>query len=239
MEPDLSYEIFPLGDSAVTIDLGNRICGKLNNKVLAMQQWLISHPFEWIKDIILGYSSVSILYDPIIIHKKHKLKTTAFEFVKTTLEKAYEDSSISAVQQCEEAEIPVCYEESFGTDLPFIATAKQLSVEEVINIHLSQTYRVYMMGFLPGFPYMGEVDKRIQVPRKQKPETVQAGSVGIAGGQTGIYPLDSPGGWQIVGRTPVHLFQPNETTPVKLRAGQSVKFYRVSLTEFDQLAFHQ
>jgi len=239
MEPDLSYEIFPLGDSAVTIDLGNRICGTLNNKVLAMQQWLTSHHSEWMRDIILGYSSISILYDPVIIHKKHKLKTTAFDFVKTTLQKAFEDSSTAAVQQREEVELPVCYEESFGTDLPFIAESKQLTVEEVINIHLSQTYRVYMMGFLPGFPYMGEVDKRIQVPRKQKPEAVRAGSVGIAAGQTGIYPLDSPGGWQIVGRTPVSLFQPNEMSPVKLRAGQSVRFHRVSLTEFDRLAFHK
>jgi inhibitor of KinA len=239
MEPDLSYEIFPLGDSAVTIDLGNRICGTLNNKVLAMQQWLTSHPCEWIRDIILGYSSISILYDPIIIHKKYKLKTTALDFVKTTLEKAYKASPISNAQPREEVDLPVCYDESFGTDLSFIAKSKQLSIEEVINIHLSQVYRVYMMGFLPGFPYMGEVDKRIQVPRKQKPEPVHAGSVGIAAGQTGIYPLESPGGWQIIGRTPIDLFQPNETSPVRLRAGQSVRFYQVSLTEFDQLASHK
>ena len=232
----MSYEIFPLGDSAVTIDLGNRICGTLNNKVLTMQQWLKLHPFDWIKDIIVGYSSISIVYDPVLIYKKNKLRTTAFAFVKETLEKIYLDSKDSFVQHREEVELPVCYDEPFGTDLSFIAESKQLSVEEVIGIHLSRTYRVYMMGFLPGFPYMGEVDKRIQIPRKQKPEPVHAGSVGIAAGQTGIYSLDSPGGWQIVGRTPITLFQPNETSPVRLHAGQSVRFYRVSVAEFSELA---
>jgi inhibitor of KinA len=237
MEQNIPYEIFSLGDSAITIDLGNRICGALNAKVLAMQDWLDLHPFEGMKDLILGYSSLSILYEPGVVHKKQKLKTSAFSFVKGKLEEAFKESKNSVVQEREEQVLlPVCYDEAFAPDLSFIATSSQLSIEEVIAIHLSKSYRVYMMGFLPGFAYMGEVDERIQVPRKEKPEPVMAGSVGIANAQTGMYPLDSPGGWQIIGRTPVKLFEANNNQPVKLHAGQFVRFHRISQSEFHQLA---
>jgi len=236
MEQDITYDIFPLGDSAVTIDLGNRICGILNNKVLAIQQWIALHPFEGMKDLILGYSSLSVLYDPIIVLKKQKVKTGAFEFVKSILEKAFLESENAFVPNREEILLPVCYDEPFGPDLSFIADTKQISIEEIITIHLSKTYRVYMMGFLPGFAYMGEVDQRIQVQRKAKPQAVIAGSVGIANGQTGIYPLDSPGGWQVIARTPVKMFDIDNAQPVKLHAGQSVRFHRINQYEFAQIA---
>jgi inhibitor of KinA len=239
MEQDIPYDIFPLGDSAITIDLGNRICATLNDKVLAIQQWMTTHPFEGLKDMILGYSSLSILFDPIVIQRKQKSKVTAFQFVKEKLETAFSESEISYVQNREEIMLPVCYDAPFGPDLSFIAEMKQMSVEEIISIHLSKPYRIYMMGFLPGFAYMGEVDKRIQVPRKQKPEAVMAGTVGIANGQTGIYPLDSPGGWQVIARTPIKLFDAEGEQPVKLRAGQSVRFHRINETEFHYLASQQ
>ena len=236
MEQNIPYEIFSLGDSAVTIDLGNRICGRLNAKVLAMRHWLGSHPFEGMKDLILGYSSLSVLYDPTVVHKKQKLKTSVIQFVKGKLEEAFAESANSVVQEREEILLPVCYEEMFAPDLSFIARSSQLSIEEVIAIHLSKSYRVYMMGFLPGFAYMGEVDERIQVPRKSKPEPVMAGSVGIANAQTGMYPLDSPGGWQIIGRTPIKLFDVDNIEPVRLHAGQFVRFHRISHSEYHQLA---
>jgi inhibitor of KinA len=140
------------------------------------------------------------------------------------------------VDRREEVTIKVCYNEQFGSDLPFISETTHLNVEEIIDIHLSKQYRLYMIGFLPGFAYMGELDERIQVPRKQKPEAVVAGSVGIASGQTGIYPLDAPGGWHIIGRTPMKLFDPHDSNPVKLKAGQLVSFQRISLSEFEQLS---
>jgi inhibitor of KinA len=235
MEQTSPYEIFPLGDSALTFDLGNKICSELNQKVIAMQEWFSRHAFEGLKDVILGYSSLTIIYDPFVVQKKNKITATVFSFVKEKLESAFENTIESVSKNGEQIEIPVCYDGDFGLDLPLIAETSQLSIEEIIELHLSTVYRVYMMGFLPGFAYMGKIDERIQVPRKQKPVDVMAGSVGIAGGQTGIYPLDSPGGWQIIGRTPVKLFDPNAELPVKLKAGQHVRFKRIDVSEFEPL----
>lgn len=116
---------------------------------------------------------------------------------------------------------------------------KKISLQELIDLHSSCEYRIYMIGFLPGFAYMGEVDPKLQIGRKDIPVQVAAGSVGIAGLQTGIYPLDSPGGWQIIGRTPHLLFNKDDDPSVKLYAGQRVKFYPIDEPEFDQLIFDQ
>ena len=235
MEQTIPYEIFPIGDSALTIDLGNRICVRLNEKAIAMQDWFLQHPFEGLKDVILGYSSLTLLYDPFLVKKKNKLATTAYAFVKEKLEFVFSKTIDPIHSNGEEIILPVCYDEKFGRDLKFISTTNNLSIEEIIELHASTVYRVYMMGFLPGFAYMGEIDQRIQVPRKQKPENVLAGSVAITGAQTGIYPLDSPGGWQIIGRTPVKLFEAGSTPPVKLKAGQQVRFSRITVSEFQDL----
>jgi inhibitor of KinA len=129
--------------------------------------------------------------------------------------------------------IPVCYDPSFGYDLYSVAEEKQLTVEEVIKVHTSEVYRVYMIGFLPGFPYMASVNERIEVSRKPKPRTlVKSGSVGLAGRQTGIYPMDSPGGWQIIGRIPMKLFDRNRPGSQIIKAGDYVQFYPIALKEF-------
>jgi inhibitor of KinA len=128
--------------------------------------------------------------------------------------------------------IPVCYDPEFGPDLENLAREKNITTEDVIRIHTSKPYRVFMLGFLPGFAYMGEVDERISMSRKNQPVPVAAGSVGIAGKQTGIYPLLSPGGWQIIGRTPVHLFNKEKEQTTLLKAGDRVQFIPVSKNEF-------
>jgi inhibitor of KinA len=128
--------------------------------------------------------------------------------------------------------IPVCYEGEYAPDLEGVAKEKGLSKEEVIGLHTSVIYRVYMIGFLPGFPYMGRTDPRLEIARKKQPVSVWAGGVGIAGIQTGIYPLNSPGGWQIIGRTPMPLFNRHEDPPIRVQAGDSVQFYPVSKKEF-------
>ena len=133
--------------------------------------------------------------------------------------------------------IPVCYEGTFALDLSLLAHQKNLTVEEVIQIHTKTTYQVYMIGFLPGFAYMGKVDEQIQISRKEKPRTfVAAGSVGIAGEQTGIYPVDSPGGWQVIGKTPIKMFDIAQTNPCYLRPGDEVRFIPITLTEFQQIS---
>ena len=129
--------------------------------------------------------------------------------------------------------IPVCYEQEFAPDIHSLASGNNVSVEEVIALHVSKIYRVYMLGFLPGFSYLGEVDERIATPRKPTPQPVAAGSVGIAGKQTGIYPFASPGGWQIIGRTPLTIFDPHAGDDAALlRAGDRVQFFSITANEF-------
>ncbi len=226
------FVIFPIGDNAVTIDLGNRINELLNRKVLGMQQWLSERALEGVKDLIIAYSSLTIFYDPVLIRKKHLISSTVFQFIKSKLEDAWANASPSDETPGDLLmRIPVCYDNDFGFDLDFIADSKRLSKEEIIQLHVSKIYRVYMIGFLPGFSYLGEVDEKLIISRKQTPVPVPAGSVGIAGSQTGIYPLNCPGGWQIIGRTPLRLFNPSMAIPVTLKPGDYVQFYPITREE--------
>ncbi|MBO9202227.1 MULTISPECIES: 5-oxoprolinase subunit PxpB [Niastella] len=226
------YKIFPLGDSAVTFDMGNSISEPLNQKALAMQHWLLAHPFEGLKDCLVAYSSLTVLYNPVLIKKYYNPASTAYAWVADKLQQAFEKTVQTKQAARELIQIPVCYEAGYGPDLAALARSTQLTEQEVVAIHTDTIYNVYMIGFLPGFSYMGEVDERIAAPRKQTPSPVLAGSVGIAGSQTGIYPLNSPGGWQIVGRTPLRLFDPFAPEPVKLQAGDRVQFYAITKEEF-------
>lgn len=197
-----------------------------------MQQWLLVHPFEGMKDCLVAYSSLTVLYNPVIIKKYYKPGTTVFAWVADRLQEAFDKALQSTTGTRDVIRIPVCYEEPYAPDLANLARQQQLTEQEVIKLHTSRVYNVYMIGFLPGFSYMGEVNEQIAVPRKQHPTQVKAGSVGIAGSQTGIYPLNSPGGWQIIGRTPLRLFEPFVPEPVKLQAGDKVQFYSISKQEF-------
>ncbi len=228
------YTIFPLGDSAATIDLGNTINNFLNDKIIAMQHWMLANSFPGQKDIIVAYSSLTIIYDPVVIRQHFRPATTIFEWVKAKLQAAFNQSGIQTVSESAIVHIPVCYEPGFGVDLYAMAASKQLSAEEIIELHTARTYRVYTIGFLPGFSYMAEVDERLITPRKIRPAPVAAGGVGIAGAQTGIYPLNSPGGWHIIGRTPVKQFDAATKELVKLKVGDRVQFYRIGREEYEK-----
>ncbi len=230
------YTIFPLGDSAITIDLGNHIDEKLNDKVLAMNEWLIAHRFEGFTDTIAAYSSLSVFYDPVKVRSYYPASSGAFAFVKQVLRDAWTQSFALPAAVREPVRIPVCYEPAFGPDLGFVALQKGLDADETIRLHCQPVYRVYMIGFLPGFAYLGEIDKKLETARKSRPTAVVAGSVGITGRQTGIYPLNSPGGWQIIGRTPLRLFDAAASNPVLLKTGDHVSFYPVSPEEFGRIA---
>ena len=217
--------IYSLGDSAITLDLGNCIDEDLNTRALAIYDWLEGHPLEGVIDRIVAYSSVSVFFDPTRVRGR-----TA---VSEWLWKAWQQTvTVPPAIDGRDIRIPVCYEGEYAPDLDAVARQKGLSCEEIIDIHCSVTYRIYMIGFLPGFPYMGKIDPRLEIPRKPRPMPVIAGGVGIAGLQTGIYPLNSPGGWQIIGRTPMHLFDRDTDPPILLRTGDRVRFYRVSRSEF-------
>ena len=237
---DYNINIFPLGDSGITFDLGNFFSIELNLRVRNMQVWLKQDLKEIVKDVICGYTSVTLIYDPVMIKRKFNPAGTAFEAMRNKLVLAWEATADWDLdRQTELIRIPVCYDLEFGQDLEFVARTKNLSVPEIIRIHHEKIYYIYLIGFLPGFSYMAEVDENLLMPRKMNPVIVAPGSVGISGRQTGIYPLQCPGGWQILGRTPLKLFDQHLADPVKLRAGQQVQFYPISRDEFDYEWFRE
>lgn len=234
-QPDHSYRIFPLGDCAITIDFGNRIDEKINEYVIyRFNEWQ-QNPIEGITEIVPAYSSLTLFYDLSKV-KKIAPGSSAFEWVKQRADERLKQKPYLTTENKNTFRVPVCYDDAFAPDLPPLLTTKNISAEEFITLHTNKIYKVYMLGFLPGFPYLGEVDQKIEMPRKSKPANVAAGSVGIAGRQTGIYPLDSPGGWQIIGRTPVKLFDAEKEEPTLLKAGDSIEFYAISMDEFMKLA---
>jgi inhibitor of KinA len=204
---------------------------------------LQAHRYPGFLDIIVAYSSVSIYYDPTVVRcSKLNNSNGVYYGLEGLLIRAWEETDemtdeTGEGQQTSEAKghffrIPVCYEREYAPDLEGVAKEKGLSQEEVVGLHTSVIYRVYMVGFLPGFPYMGRTDARLEIGRKKQPVSVKPGGIGIVGVQTGIYPLNSPGGWQIIGRTPMPLFNLHEDPPIRLQAGDRVEFYPVSKKEF-------
>ena len=185
------------------------------------------------KDIIPAYTTITVVYDIAAIRKI--TNTAAYKYISEQIEKAISECDWKNESSPREIIIPVCYDISLGIDLPEMSNQKNISIEEIISIHTSSTYNVYMLGFLPGFAYMGIVDDKIATPRLSKPRTnVPAGSVGIAGNQTGIYPLDSPGGWNIIGQTPLQMFDAKKEKPCLVKPGDRIKFIPISLDEFHQ-----
>lgn len=180
--------------------------------------------------VIPAYDSLYIEFSPTFILKQGADRLDAFikEQVQTFFQ-AFGDELHTQTDAVAVVTIPVCYDDRLGNDLDDMCASLNLSKDEIIALHSSRLYQVYMLGFLPGFPYMGEVDERIAFPRKSKPQTVKAGAVGIAGQQTGIYPSISPGGWNIVGHTPIDLFDANAVMPTLLQPGQFVQFTPVDL----------
>jgi inhibitor of KinA len=228
------YKIYALGDSAATIDFGPVISEEIHHRVMYMHQWIMRHRFPGLLDCIPAYSTLTLTYNTALIKKSGRQGDTVFNWVKQQLELACAQA-INPVSQSNYStlHVPVCYEEPFGIDSNAVLKEKGISKEELIHLHTSKTYLVYMIGFLPGFPYMGVVDEKLMMSRKQEPIAVTAGSVGITGRQTGIYPFNSPGGWQIIGRTPLCLFDSQkELQPSLLRAGDRVRFYAIDAASF-------
>jgi inhibitor of KinA len=225
-----TYRIFPLGDSAITIDFGNCIDPAINKKVISLFHYLQSNPPEGMVETVPAYSSLTVYYDVVHIKVK-KTILSAYDYMRENIETLLSLDIYEESQMSNHIRVPVCYD---GEDIEWVAQHKNMTIEEIVHIHSETMYSVYMLGFLPGFPYMGETDKRIAVPRKQHPRLkVEAGSVGIAGRQTGIYPFASPGGWQIIGRTPLKIFDAGRESLVLISAGDTVQFYPISKDEFE------
>lgn len=223
---DKDFKIFPLGTNALTIEFGNAISVALNNKVLNLFQHFENNSFEGLIETVPAYSSFSIFYNVSKVRKNFPEYKTAFDAVKNFAENALQSARDLKKNVPRVIEIPVDFSKEFALDLDFIAVNNNLAPQKVIEFFTADYYRVFMLGFLPAFAYMGEVDEKIAAPRKQTPRLkVPPGSVGIAGRQTGIYPFESPSGWQIIGKTDFELFTPNAENPCALQAGDLVKFY--------------
>jgi KipI family sensor histidine kinase inhibitor len=212
------------GESALIIELGDEIDVECNERVIALSEEMRS--IDGVSEILPTYRSLLVHYDPLI--------TSFDELVENGKEKMR--TLKMRRMRGKTFEVPVCYGGDLGPDLGFVARHNSMSEEEVMRAHGSRDYRIYMMGFLPGFPYLGGMDERIAAPRLEKPRTkIPAGSVGIAGKQTGIYPLESPGGWRIIGRTPMRLYDPDAEDPVPMRAGDTIRFVRIEREEYEEV----
>lgn len=226
---DNEIRMFPLGDSALTVEFGNVISTELNKKAIALADLFEQSPFPGLIECVPAYASTTVFYDLAAVRRNFPNFTSAFEAVKSLASAALSDLIDGKTETPQTHTIPVHFDDASALDLKFVSETSGLSRNEVIYTFTERTYRVFMIGFLPGFPYMGEVDDRIAVPRKESPRMlVPKGSVGIAGKQTGIYPLASPGGWQVLGRTDVEMFTPNSEHPSFLRSGDMVRFIRDS-----------
>jgi inhibitor of KinA len=209
-------KIVPLGDSALLVQLGDEIDVKLNQQVHALAALINSSRFEGVIETVPAYTTLLVYYDPSI---------RSFGQIKNYLRKKITQVTDTESRKRKRVEIPVKYGGEYGIDLESVSHHCQLQMEDVIRIHSQKTYTVFMMGFTPGFPYMGKLDNTIVVPRLEAPRTrVPAGTVAIAGLQTGIYPIDSPGGWQLIGWTPLRLFDPESESPFLFSPGDEVKF---------------
>jgi len=235
VEKPFPYRIYPIGDQALTMDFGNLINDEINGQVMSLFYWLKEEDLHGIKDIIPAYASISVVYDAALIRKRAGIGS-AYHYMEQYLINAVQQLDLLALPITTELRIPVCYHQSLAPDIVELCEEKQLELDELVAIHISRTYRVYMIGFLPGFAYMGSLDERIVAPRKQTPRThVAAGSVGIAGVQTGIYPFASPGGWQLIGQTPINLFNANSEMPSFFQPGNLVQFEPITLDQFHHL----
>lgn len=208
--------IVPFGDSSALIQLGDEIDLEINQHVHALAQLIEASSINGVIESVPAYATLLVHYNPLVLsfaQIKDRLRVKISQIEETTSRKP------------RQVEVPVRYGGEFGVDLEHVARHLHLSVEDVIRIHSKKIYTVYMMGFTPGYPYMGKLDDALAMSRLETPRTrVAAGTVAIAGSQTGIYSIESPGGWRLIGWTPLKLFDPESDSPFLFSPGDEVKF---------------
>jgi inhibitor of KinA len=229
--------IEPLGDRAVLIGLGDAIREETHRLVRAVCVRLEERPVPGMTEYVPAYASVAVHYDPgLVAGAGPGAGDLPFERMAAALRALLAEVRTEELPAPRTVEIPVCYGGEWGPDLDDVARHHGLAADEVVRLHTGGDYRVYLLGFAPGFPYLGGLPERIATPRRATPRTrVPARSVGIGGGQTGIYPMESPGGWHLIGRTPLRLFAPEREPPALLRMGDRVRFRAVTPDELRAL----
>jgi KipI family sensor histidine kinase inhibitor len=218
--------ILPAGDAALLVELPARIDPATSGRVIALARAVRRSRPGLLRDVVVGYCSMTVYFDP--------LATDAGQ-LRSELQALAAELPESAPEEGASFEVPVCYGGEYGPDLADVAAFAKCSNDEVIALHTGVSYRVYVVGFVPGFPYMASVDSRIAMPRRATPRTrVPAGSVAIAAGQTGIYPTETPGGWHLIGRTNVKPYDPTRPAPFLFQPGDHVRFRAIGRSELQQ-----
>ena len=224
MKPTIS----PVGDRAISIDFGQVIDPTINRHIRQTIEQIKEFQLDGIIELVPTYCALLVEYDAMLYSY-----SDICNIIEPTLEEGMTDTINELVTV---VEVPTVYGGEFGPDLSFVATHNHLSEDEVVSIHSGTDYLVYMLGFIPGFTYLGGMDPRIATPRLSSPRTlIPAGSVGIAGEQTGTYPSDSPGGWQIIGRTPVTMYDMSKAQAALLNAGDYVRYVPIDESEFHRI----
>lgn len=222
-----NIRILTAGDSSLLIEFGNEISPEINRRIAAVVELMREQHIEGVVDVIPAFCSLLVNYDP---------RVAGYEKMKKRLESLVRVDIKVGQTKRKIFEIPVLYGGEYGPDLASIAGHAGIGEDEVIAIHSSKDYLIYMLGFLPGFCYLGGLDERIHTPRLSNPRLrIRAGSVGIGGSQTGIYPLDSPGGWQLMGMTPVKTYDPERETPILVEAGNYIRFVPIDEKQYKQI----
>lgn len=216
------------GDTSVLVEFGNEISTEINAHIRAFNIALEKKGLPGIVETVPTYRSLTVHYRPEVIR---------FEKLRDALKALLGSLDEVEIPPASVVEIPVLYGGEMGPDIGFVAEHNNKTIEEVVRIHSAPEYLIYMLGFTPGFPYMGGMSAEIATPRLTSPRVkIPGGSVGIAGSQTGVYPIDSPGGWQLIGRTPLKLYDAHREKPILLQSGQYVKYRPVDQAEFDDIA---
>jgi len=222
-----NFRIVPSGDSTIVVELEARIDPEINERAIRLAETVHAAAIAGVRDVVPTYRSVAVFFDPL---------RTDYRRLVEWLERQVGRLAEAPVAHRASISVPVCYQDELGSDLAAVAAFANMSPQDVIAIHASATYRVFMLGFMPGFAYMGVLDPRIAMPRRSTPRVrVPRGAVGIAGAQTGIYPAETPGGWQLIGRTPLEPFDVTRPGPFLFRPGDAVRFVPIEREEYERM----
>ena len=236
-------EVIPLGDSALIVRLRDRFEDAPNETANEVQRALGRLKAAAIPGVIEfapAYTTVGMFFDPVKVVAAGAKATEVFDWLaeRIRVELSHHPRGRGDARSTAQlVEVPVCYDPEFGVDLDVVARHAQISASEVVDLHSKTEYRVSCVGFTPGFPFLSGMPGKLATPRRATPrKEIPAGSVGIGGAQTGVYPMRSPGGWNLIGRTPLRLFDPQKNPPVLLQAGDRVRFNAITREEFDRLS---